>query len=100
MLWDEAGLLYAGEDDLVAELLPVEPALLTDDGLDDVLLLTDDDLDDVLLDMDALLPVLLLVPMPFLTEVPLLTEETLLRLPVALLAEDLMRVPSVCARRP
>lgn len=84
----------------MAELLPVEPALLTDDGLDDVLLLTDDDLDDVLRDTDALLPVLLLVPMPFLTEVPLLTEETLLRLPVALLAADLMRLPSVCARRP
>ena len=73
----------------MAELLPEE-----------LLLLTDDDLDDVLRDTDALLPVLLLVPMPFLTEVPLLTEETLLRLPVALLAEDLMRLPSVCARRP
>lgn len=73
----------------MAELLPEE-----------LLLLTDDNLDDVLRDTDALLPVLLLVPMPFLTEVPLLTEETLLRLPVALLAEDLMRVPSVCARRP
>ena len=73
----------------MAELLPEE-----------LLLLTDDDLDDVLRDTNALLPVLLLVPMPFLTVVPLLTEETLLRLPVALLAADLMRLPSVCARRP
>ena len=66
----------------------------------ELLLLTEDDLDDVPLDTDALLLVLLLVPMPFLTEVPLLTEETLLRLPVALLAADLMWLPSVWARRP
>lgn len=73
----------------MAVLLPAE-----------LLLLTDDDLDDVPLNTDALLLVLLLVPMPFLTEVPLLTEETLLRLPVALLAADLMWLPSVWARRP
>ena len=73
----------------MAVLLPAE-----------LLLLTEDDLDDVPLDTDALLLVLLLVPMPFLTEVPLLTEETLLRLPVALLAADLMWLPSVWARRP
>lgn len=73
----------------MAVLLPAE-----------LLLLTEDDLDDVPLDIDALLLVLLLVPMPFLTEVPLLTEETLLRLPVAVLAADLMWLPSVWARRP
>ena len=73
----------------MAVLLPAE-----------LLLLTEDDLDDVPLDTDVLLLVLLLVPMPFLTEVPLLTEETLLRLPVAVLAADLMWLPSVCARRP
>jgi hypothetical protein len=73
----------------VAVLLPAE-----------LLLVTEDDLDDVPLDTDALLLVMLLVPMPFLTEVPLLTEETLLRLPVAVLAADLMWLPSVWARRP
>lgn len=73
----------------MAVLLPAE-----------LLLVTEDDLDDVPLDTDALLLVMLLVPMPFLTEVPLLTEETLLRLPVAVLAADLMWLPSVWARRP
>ena len=73
----------------MAVLLPAE-----------MLLVTEDDLDDVPLDTDALLLVMLLVPMPFLTEVPLLTEETLLRLPVAVLAADLMWLPSVWARRP
>lgn len=73
----------------MAVLLPAE-----------LLLVTEDDLDDVPLDTDALLLVMLLVPMPFLTEVPLLTEEMLLRLPVAVLAADLMWLPSVWARRP
>lgn len=76
-------------DDLVAVLFAVE-----------LLLLTDEDLDDVLRDTEAFLLVRLLVPMPFLTEVPLLVEETALRLPVEPLTADLMRLPSVCARKP
>lgn len=60
---DAAGLLYTGEDDLVAA------GLLTDD------------LDEVLRDTEADLPVLLLVPMPLRTEVPLLTELAVLLLP-------------------